>query len=359
MRKRYRAAVRVLVLAVVFAVPALPALAQEAPADPPACPLTEGVVLNAQGEAWNIWFLRSDLALNDAQVGGEAAVPAGRYNVVLAGWDRHAPDGPSQLNEQWLLQGLVGGGVVFTSGTTPDIADDANLVVATVNTDVLVPAFTQLRVLHAAFPNEESPNSVWPLCASFVPAPEAPQADLAVGVTMPDVSLDLGEEQATFDVVVTNNGPDTGESVVAVNNLPPGFTLVSAASSAGTCTETAGLVSCDLGSMAKDARVDITVVAEPAVFGAFVFEASVATVTADPDLTNNAAEVGFNVVQVLPQVITTTTAGPTTTSATTETLPLTGAPSTGAGGTAVGLIMLGGLVLLVGSERFWYVGKHR
>ena len=350
MKRRQRATVFVLSLAILGAATALPALAVDVP---PGCPLTEGVVLNAQGDAWNVWFLRSDLALSDAQTGAEAAVPAGRYNVVLAAWDSHTPDLPSQMNEQWLLQGLVDGVVVFTSGATPDIPDDATMVVATVSTDVQVPAFTQVRALNAAFPNEESPNSVWPLCAAFIPVPDTPQADVAVSVTMADVSLDLGEEQATFDVVVANNGPDPAELVVVVNELPAGFTLISATSVGGTCAAAAPKISCDVGSMASGESIEITVVAEPSEFGAFVFGVSASASTADPDLTNNAAEVGFDVIKVLPQVITTTT------SATTETLPFTGASPGETGGTAVALILLGGLVLLASSSRLWYVGKHR
>jgi uncharacterized repeat protein (TIGR01451 family) len=411
-------------------------------------------------------------------------VPAGRYNVVLAAWDNHSPDNPTQLNEQWLLQGLVDGAVVFTSGASPDIADDATLVVATVNTDVEVPAFSQLRALHAFYPNEESPNSVYPLCASFVPVPDeadlsvtlvdsadpvmvgdnfdydltvtnggpdaasgvtatlalpaetafvsapagcvhsgeasdgtvtcdvgdlavdgsavipvtvqaltagdtpavalgsatanevdpdltnnqaseettieslpVPQADLAVTVTMPDDSLDLGDEQATFNVVVTNNGPDSGTVVVAVNTLPTGFTLVSTTSAESTCADNVGVISCDFGSMATGESGTITIVADPSTFGSFVFGASVSSATADPDLTNNVTEVAFDVVNVLPQIITTTTS--TTVATTTETLPFTGSSTAGAGGVAAGLILLGGLILLVGDSRRRYEAKHR
>ena len=84
MNDRYRAIVLVLVLAVLAAFTALPVLAQEAPSGPPACPLTDGIVLNAQGDAWNVWFIRSDLGFADAHKGGVGTVPAGRYNVVLA-----------------------------------------------------------------------------------------------------------------------------------------------------------------------------------------------------------------------------------------------------------------------------------
>ncbi len=420
--------------------------------------------------------------------GGVDTVPAGRYKVVLASYDNHQPDDATQLNEQWLLQGLVDGAVVFASGATPDIADDATLVIATVNADVEVPAFSQLRAMHAFYPNGDSPNSVYPLCASFVPVPDeadlsvtlvdsadpvmvgdnfdydltvtnggpdaasgvnatlalpaetafvsapagcthsgeasdgtvtcdvgdlpvdgsavlpvtvqaltagetpvvatgsvtgnevdpdltnneaseettiealpVPQADLAITVTMPDDSLDLGEEQATFDVVVTNNGPDSGTLVVATGTLPAGFTYVSATSPESTCTEAAGVVSCDFGSMANSESGTITIVAEPSTFGSFTFGVSVTGATADPDLTNNVAQVDFDVIEVLPQVITTTTSSTTSTTVatTTETLPFTGASTAGTGGVAAGLILLGGLVLLVGDSRRRYEAKHR
>lgn len=358
MNQRYRAIVLVFVLAVIAGAPALPALAQEALDGPPACPLTEGIVLNAQGEAWNVWFLRSDQDAAAATAGpGAAVVPAGTYTVVLAAWDRHDAGSETQANEQWALVGLDGAGaVVFTSGATPDIADDQRLVVATVDGAVEIAGFVQAAAVHAAFPNTASPNSVWPLCASFVSVPDevaVPEADLGVAVTMPDVSLNLGSEQAVFDVVVTNNGPDGGEAVVAVNALPEGFTLVSATSVAGTCSDTAGVISCDLGSLASGESATIAVVAEPSTFGAFVFGVTVGSTTADPDLSNNAAEVAFNVVDVLPQIVTTTTSAPP------ETLPFTGASPSGTGGLAAGLILMGGLAVLVGSSRLWYRGKHR
>ena len=489
MNDRNRAFVLILAMAVLAAFSALPVLAQEVPSGPPACPLTEGIVLNAAGEAWDISFIRSDRSFDDAVRVGTGAIPAGRYKVVLAAWDDHGEGDQTQLNEQWLLEGLVDGSVVFTSGATPDIADDAVLVVATVNADVEVPAFTDLRAVHAAWRNRETPNSVYPLCASFVPVPDVadlsvtlvdsadpvmvgdnfdydltvtnagpeaatgvvatlalpaesafvsapagcvhsgeasdgtvtcavgdlavdgsvaipitvqaltagetpavatgsatgnevdpdltnnqaseettiealpvPQADLAVTVTMPDNSLDLGEEQAVFDLVVTNNGPDSGTVVVSLGTLPPGFTLVSATSPESTCTEAAGVVSCDFGSMANGETGTISIVAEPSTFGSFVFGASVSSATADPDLTNNVAEIAFDVVNVLPQVITTTTSTTTTSTTvatTSETLPFTGSSTAGAGGLATGLILMGGLVLLVGNSRRRYEAKHR
>jgi hypothetical protein len=175
MNKRYRAIVLVLVLAMLAAFSALPVVAQEAREGPPACPLTYGtdaIVLNIQ--AWEVGLIRSDRDLAAATLGpGAAVVPAGTYDVVLAAWDRHNPGDATQLNEQFALFGLDGSGeVVFASGSTPDIQDGERLVIATVDVGVEIAGFTQAKAVHAAHRNTESPNSLWPLCAAFIPVQE-------------------------------------------------------------------------------------------------------------------------------------------------------------------------------------------
>jgi len=60
MKNRYRAIVLAVVLAVLAGMTALPVLAQEAPVGPPACPLTEGIVINVSGATWGIGLIRSD-----------------------------------------------------------------------------------------------------------------------------------------------------------------------------------------------------------------------------------------------------------------------------------------------------------
>jgi hypothetical protein len=116
--------------------------------------------------------------------------------------------------------------------------------------------------------------------------------------------------------------------------------------------------------MANGDTGTITIVAEPSTFGEFVFGVTVSSVTADPDLTNNVSEAEFSVIEVLPQVVTTTsTTVPTTTSTTvattTETLPFTGASTAGAGGAGAALILLGLLALLVADSRRRAEGLRR
>jgi uncharacterized repeat protein (TIGR01451 family) len=89
----------------------------------------------------------------------------------------------------------------------------------------------------------------------------------------------------TYDLMVTNNGPDTAWSVMVVDTLPAGTTFVSA--SAG-CVEAAGVVTCDLGDMLTGATATVTIeVTAPADYGSITNMAEVTTNSFDADLTNN------------------------------------------------------------------------
>ena len=79
MNRKHRAMVLVLVLAVLSALTALPVLAQEAPIDPPACPFTEGIVINAQGGTWDVGMIRSDRNRADGYCGTGSGGRAGRH----------------------------------------------------------------------------------------------------------------------------------------------------------------------------------------------------------------------------------------------------------------------------------------
>ncbi len=168
---RYRNAVARLVAPAVLAgslvaVVSLPVAAQEN-----ACPLTKGIVLNANQELWAVdhAVLVSDGTLNDATRGPQsAAIPAGRYSVTLASYDDHAvvPD-PPQDKERWVIQGFNGSTLVYTSPPIDDLPDNQNTLTQTVDADVVIPVITAVSVVHANFPDVTSPNSIFPVCVSF------------------------------------------------------------------------------------------------------------------------------------------------------------------------------------------------
>jgi uncharacterized repeat protein (TIGR01451 family) len=89
--------------------------------------------------------------------------------------------------------------------------------------------------------------------------PPPPEADLAVTKSGPADPVTEGDD-VTYTVNVSNNGPDTAESVVLTDDLPDGVIYDDAASSA-ECDETApGVVTCNLGDMVNGASVDVVIV---------------------------------------------------------------------------------------------------
>ncbi|OYN96869.1 hypothetical protein CGZ96_11275 [Enemella evansiae] len=73
------------------------------------------------------------------------------------------------------------------------------------------------------------------------------QADVFVSLTPDTQTVNAGSE-ATFQLVVGNNGPSTARNVVVTGQVPPGMTPV-LGSSGGACTVTGGTVTCNFGTL--------------------------------------------------------------------------------------------------------------
>jgi uncharacterized repeat protein (TIGR01451 family) len=86
--------------------------------------------------------------------------------------------------------------------------------------------------------------------------------------------------QLTYTLEVTNNGPGFAPSVFTHDTLPASVNFLSA--SAG-CTESAGTVSCDVGSLDDGDKAAAEIVVRPTVTGTIQ---NTATVTADVPDTN-------------------------------------------------------------------------
>ncbi len=172
------------------------------------------------------------------------------------------------------------------SGTlTCDLGDLAvgtviqlDLVVGTTLTGEL----TNTATVSAESPDPNSSNN----SASQTTSVIVSQADLAVTISDTADPRNVGES-VTYNLTVTNQGPEAAANVVLENALPPNVTFTSASLS---CAESSGVVTCDLGDLAngEQSNVVIEVVAiEP---GLLSNTATVSSDTTDVTTANNDTE---------------------------------------------------------------------
>jgi len=116
-----------------------------------------------------------------------------------------------------------------------------------------------------------------------------PIADLEVLKIGPS-SINAGED-AVYTITVSNLGPSPATLVVLDDTLPIQLTFVSATPSQGACSESSGVVSCPLGSIATGSSAVVVVtagVSVDAVSGNVVNAVSVRGGEVDPDSSNDA-----------------------------------------------------------------------
>jgi uncharacterized repeat protein (TIGR01451 family) len=90
----------------------------------------------------------------------------------------------------------------------------------------------------------------------------------------------------TYRLIVTNNGPSPATNVVVTDNLPGGVNFVSATPTQGSCTGTTN-VTCNVGSLARNAFAIVNVVVVPQSAGTLTNNATVAGSENDSDTTDN------------------------------------------------------------------------
>ena len=122
---------------------------------------------------------------------------------------------------------------------------------------------------------------------------------ITVEVVEPTANLSLAKTDSvdpvavgslfTYTVTVDNNGPADAQDVVVTDTLPSGLVLDSATSNDGECNESAGTVTCDLGTLVVGAGASIDIVVGAPTTGTFTNTASVTSSTPDPIGEDNSA----------------------------------------------------------------------
>lgn len=165
----------------------------------------------------------------------------------------------------------------------------------------------------AAF-NETNPNGTWSLYAvddlnllggavaegwalSLQVIGRIPAAtDLSLGGSVTPV-VSIRGDNLTYTFNLTNHGPSAATGVMLTNTLPAGGELISASASLGVVvnTNTSGLVTAEIGTLAKDARATLTVVVRTTVAGTAISLASVSGGQSDPNPANNVVSLNSTV----------------------------------------------------------------
>jgi trimeric autotransporter adhesin len=98
----------------------------------------------------------------------------------------------------------------------------------------------------------------------------------------------------TYTATVSNAGPAAATNVALTATLPANGVLVSITPSAGTCSATAA-ISCDLGSISRNASVSVSIVVQQLESGSATLTAQVTGSETDPNAANNSASTSVQV----------------------------------------------------------------
>jgi uncharacterized repeat protein (TIGR01451 family) len=123
-----------------------------------------------------------------------------------------------------------------------------------------------------------------------------PSADLSVAVTASADPAEVGRI-FTYNISVSNAGPDTATGVNVTDALPAGVTYTSATPTQGDCALASGALTCQLGSIAPSGSAEIALQVKPRQTGTLGNTASVTASEADPDASNNSAASNIDAIK--------------------------------------------------------------
>jgi uncharacterized delta-60 repeat protein/uncharacterized repeat protein (TIGR01451 family) len=107
-----------------------------------------------------------------------------------------------------------------------------------------------------------------------------PTADVGLAMTAAPTTV-VVTSNLTYTFTLTNYGPATATNIVVTNTLPPGMAYVTSSPSQGNVTNSGGIVSWSIASLAKDASASLALVVQANLAGALTNTAGVTTGTSD------------------------------------------------------------------------------
>ncbi|MFN7857798.1 MAG: IPTL-CTERM sorting domain-containing protein, partial [Acidovorax sp.] len=158
------------------------------------------------------------------------------------------------------------------------------------------PARSQVLQQHSAVAVRRSAvrRLRWLLLASslFAGAAMAQSADLVINHSD---SPDPGPAGGifTYTLRIDNNGPDAATGVTLTDTIPAGSTFVGVSTTAGSCSESGGVVNCALGNIPFNSNQTVTIRVRLPSAGVWVNTATASATTSDPNSSNNVNNTQF------------------------------------------------------------------
>ena len=122
-------------------------------------------------------------------------------------------------------------------------------------------------------------------------ADSASTANLSISMSDAPDPVSVGET-LTYSFTISNSGPASASTVTLSQTLPAGASFISAGAG---CGQAAGMLTCNLGSLAAGSQVSREVLVSLSGAGVVESTASVSTTTADGNPANNSASAGTTV----------------------------------------------------------------
>lgn len=185
------------------------------------------------------------------------------------------------------------GAVTCTLDTIPpDQSAEPIQIVVSVNPDTIGPITNRAGVTSAVADAEEDDNFT-DLTTNVTAV-----ADLSLAKDASPPAIDFNGGPITYTLTAENAGPAFAHDVSLTDTLPSDLNFLNYLSDVGSCSESGGVVVCNLGDLApaQAGEVQLLVSAPQGLTGTLTNEAVVASLSTDPDSANNTAEVSSTVL---------------------------------------------------------------
>ncbi len=243
------------------------------------------------GEQFSTVTINSQLLTNcagnfdDGDAGDGALITVGGVGDSLD--NPTPPDAPATDDELYDLKPFLKAGDTQLVIQTTNPSGDDNLFLAVIATTAEARVTTEVCDNNVDDDGDGLVDMDDPDCQ--VPPPPS-NVDLSITKSDSPDPVRAGDT-LTYSIGVKHNGPATTDAsgVTVTDTLPVGVTYVSATPSQGSCSQSLGVVTCTLGTLANGATATIEIKVIPPAAGPLNNVASVSGAQSDPDSTNNVA----------------------------------------------------------------------